>query len=132
MNLTQRGIKNYKKVISLILEFFRAVRENWLKGNESIDLFKESKMISDLSWKLYRSVDPEESVCTLANRMLITSNPGKILEEIYGEAIIETIDVQDIRDFLGEFTIDKVKVVLLGNQLLDDTSSVQLPECIST
>ena len=50
IGLTQHGIENYKKVFGLVLEFFKIVREDWLKDGP-IDLFTECKMISDLSWE---------------------------------------------------------------------------------
>ena len=46
--------------------------------------------------------------------------------------ILHEIDVKSIRTILAEFTIDKCKIVLQGNQLFDASkSSVELPEPIS-
>ena len=41
IKLTKVGMKNFKKVIAVVLEFFRIVREEWLEGGQSIDLFNE-------------------------------------------------------------------------------------------
>lgn len=42
-----------------------------------------------------------------------------ILKEVYNEAIIEELDVADIRAYLADFTLEKCKVVLCGNELFD-------------
>ena len=56
----------------------------------------------------------------------------KLLEQVYNEPIIEKVDLVDIKDILGQFTIEKCKVILLGNDLLkEDKSKVKLPEAIS-
>ena len=60
LELTSNGIVNYKKVLALVLEYFRVVREIWLDKDEPIDLFNECKTIADLTWKMYSAPDPEE------------------------------------------------------------------------
>ena len=37
------------------------------------------------------------------------------MEDVYAEAIIEKIDIPDIRDILEQFTLEHCKVVLMGN-----------------
>ena len=55
-----------------------------------------------------------------------------ILKEVYNEAIIEELDVADIRAYLADFTLEKCKVVLCGNELFDQNKySVKLTEPIS-
>ena len=43
--LTKNGLQNYKKVLALILEFFRLVEDKWL-ADGPIDLFTESMTIA--------------------------------------------------------------------------------------
>ena len=61
---------NYKKVLALVLEFYRVVRDEWLADDEPIDLFKECQMISNLSWDMYRVIDQEDLVVCSANKLL--------------------------------------------------------------
>ena len=39
--LSENGVTNYKKVIALILEFFKTVKERWLADGKTIDIFNE-------------------------------------------------------------------------------------------
>ena len=48
--------------MAVVLEFFRIVREEWLKGGQSIDLFNECKIISKLSYDIYAVTDSERFV----------------------------------------------------------------------
>ena len=52
--------------------------------------------------------------------MIYTQDPAKIIEQVYSEAIIENIDIQDIRDLLSEFTLDSCKVVLIVSKLFKE------------
>ena len=44
--------------------------------------------------------------------MISTKNISKIIEDVYPEALIDKIDVDDIKKILSKFTIDNCKVVL--------------------
>ena len=67
------------------------MREEWLSG-ETLDLFKEQKVLSDLSYKIYTVPSQDANTETLANAMLTTTDPKLILEEVYSPTIIKDID----------------------------------------
>ena len=67
LSLTNNGIKNYKKVLALFLEYFRVVRDEWLADGQPIDLFKECKTIAKLSYDIFKIEEQVENVCNLAD-----------------------------------------------------------------
>ena len=54
-----------------------------------------------------------------------------IIQEVYPEAVIDSIDTEDIRDLLAQFTLDKCKLVLMAPGLLTEQCNVELPKAIS-
>ena len=60
IDLTEKGITNYKKVIALVIEFFKVASEEWLADGQSIDLFNECKTIAKLSYNIYNVPEQEE------------------------------------------------------------------------
>ena len=52
LKLTEHGLKEYEKVLAIVFEYFKVVKDDWLKEG-TLDFFKESKLISDLSYKIY-------------------------------------------------------------------------------
>ena len=70
--LTEHGRTNYKKVIELVLNFFKIVREDWLRDGQ-LALFNECKKIARLSYdECYREPDPGEQVTNLSIRLHYT------------------------------------------------------------
>ena len=70
VSLTENGLINYKKVIALVLEFFKIVQEQWLADGNSIDLFTECQMISRLSYDIYNVPEGEAQVQNLSSKMI--------------------------------------------------------------
>ena len=54
IDLTFEGLKNYKKVIAIVFEYFRIVREEWLADGKQLLFFKEMQTISNLSWEVFQ------------------------------------------------------------------------------
>ena len=52
--------------------------DEWLVG-ETLDLFKETKVVSDLSYKIYTVPCQEDHASALTEAMIITSDPRYIL-----------------------------------------------------
>ena len=53
--------------------------------------------------------------------MIHAQNPAKILKNIYSVPVIEEIDVAHIKSILKEFTYEKCKIVLVGNDVLTNS-----------
>ena len=51
--LTEQGILNYQKILALTFAYLKLVRENWLTEGTMLDLFKETKTMSNLSFDVY-------------------------------------------------------------------------------
>ena len=76
---------------------------------------------------MYNAPEPENIVDSLSRAMTTSNVRNKILENIYPEAIIDHIDIEDIKKLLAEFTLDKCKVLILGKRLLDGSCPVEFP-----
>ena len=54
------------------------------------------------------------------------------MKDVYSEAIIENdlveVVIPNMRDILSEFTIDKCKIVLMGNNILSADNGIELPQ----
>ena len=61
IDLTQNGMKNYKKILAIVFEYFRTVHDDWLDPekdrNEVVPLFKECQTIAKLSYDVYSVPD---------------------------------------------------------------------------
>ena len=44
--LTETGMLAYRELIALMFEYFRKIKDEWLEGDKSLDLFEEHKIIS--------------------------------------------------------------------------------------
>ena len=66
INLTDSGIKNYKKVLAIAFEYLRVVKDEWLTDGKGVDLFNECKLISKLSYDIYSVPEQLDSVCAIA------------------------------------------------------------------
>ena len=73
------------------------VREDWLANGQTLDLFNECKTIAKLSYDIYNVPEQEEHVIELSQVLSYGCNPAKILEKCYAEAIIHSLDTEDIR-----------------------------------
>ncbi len=128
IQLTDHGLIEYERVLAIIFEYIKIVKDEWL-AKDTLDFFREIQTISDLSYKIYNVPAQEEHVVALSEAMLLTTDPTRILEDVYAETIVRKIDQQDIKAFLGELTFEKCKIVLNGNDLLNRTD-VKLPNKI--
>ena len=53
LQLTQHGMQNYEKVLALIFEYFRLIKDEWLADGKGISFFDELKVVNDLNFKVY-------------------------------------------------------------------------------
>ena len=51
--LTHTGLENYQKVLAIIFEYLRKIKEEWMPNGEEIQFFKELQTINNLSWSIY-------------------------------------------------------------------------------
>ena len=57
IELTEKGMKNYQKVIALFFEYLRKVKEEWLANEQTIDFFNEMKLISNMDYDVFSPPD---------------------------------------------------------------------------
>ncbi len=79
---------------------------------------------------MYRVMEQEDFVVSLSHILLSTHNKTKLLKDVNPEAIIESIDVVNIKALLGEFTLEKCKVVIVGGELCQKVQSVEELPCL--
>ena len=65
---------------------------------------------------MYREIEPDEFVQDLSSNMLWCYDKKKLLKEACPEAVIEDLDVSEIRNFLSEFVLEKCKIVLIDSK----------------
>ena len=56
IRLSEKGLKNYQRVLALVFEYMKITRDNWLKGREKqreFHLFHETKLMNKLSYDIY-------------------------------------------------------------------------------
>ena len=100
--LTHTGIESYEKVLAIIFEYLRKVREEWMPNGEEIQFFKELQNIINLSWNVYQQPDTEELLDLLSQAMIHTKDPTKLLKDTYAEKIIEKYEPQRIKALLDK------------------------------
>ena len=116
VDLTEQGLINYEKVIAITFEWIRIAKDEWLsRGN--LDFFHEMKTVSDLSYKIYNVPSQDEHVCKLSDAMLTLDDHTHILEEVYTSTILNEIDYEDVKSYLGNLNYENCKVVLNGNDM---------------
>ena len=52
--------------------------------------------------------------------MLNIQNPNKLLKRVPAMPVVEEYDVEDIRKYLGEFSYEKCKIVMMGKDILSN------------
>ena len=57
--LTEDGLQNVKKVITLFFEYIRKLEEEWLANGEILEVWQEEKTVSNLKYDVY-SVRPAD------------------------------------------------------------------------
>ena len=62
--------------------------------------------------------------------MFTVKDQSRILEEVYPETLIKSIDYLDIKSLLTEFSYEKCKIALIGNDI-HTREDIFLPEAIS-
>ena len=70
LTLTDTGLENYQKVLALVFEYLRKVREEWLADGQEILFFKEMQTISNLAWNMYVIPEKLEHACGLSQAMI--------------------------------------------------------------
>ena len=98
-------------------------------------MFTECQMISRLSYDIYNVPEGEGQVQNLSSKMIYNQgfrDQSRLLEQVYSEALFESIDLEDIKETLSQFTLEKCKVVLMAQSLLGDDCKVKLPEKVYT
>ena len=58
--------------------------------------------------------------------MIHTTEPSTILEDTYEETMVESLDLKDITEMVGEINYNSVKIVLNGNNILS-RKDIELP-----
>ena len=129
MELTDHGLKNSKKVLALFFEYIRKVKDEWLANGQTLDLFNETKLMSQLNYDVYTPPDQEENTCMLAQAMFHTLDPSQIVKQVFSQRVIDEVDLDDIKSLLNDMTYEKAKIVFIGNDLL--TKTELLPKAIS-
>ena len=63
----------------------------------------------------------------LSQAMIHSLDPSNIIKQVYGETVIESVDIEDIKSILAEMTLEKCKLVFLGNDLLKNSELLTEP-----
>ena len=50
-------MKNYQKVAALYFEYLRQVKEEWLADGQTLELFNEMKLISNMDYEVFTAPD---------------------------------------------------------------------------
>ena len=66
LTLTDKGLNCRDKVLALIFEHLRRVREEWLADGKKIAFFEEMRLLNDAVWKIYAEQDKEEHLDRIA------------------------------------------------------------------
>ena len=54
-------------------------------------------------------------------------DPSQVVKQTYGQQVIEEIDYADIKSLLGEFSYEKCKVILQGNDIFEKQDILPTP-----
>ena len=66
LTLTDKGLNCRDKVLALVFEHLRRVREEWLADGKKIAFFEEMRLLNDAVWKIYAEQDKEEHLDRIA------------------------------------------------------------------
>ena len=70
--------------------------------------------------------DQEESTCCIGDAMVYSQDISTILEETYGEILVDNIDKDNLIEMAGILTYEAAKVILMGNDILSSETFVNL------
>ena len=68
--LTDKGMSEYQKVLAIIFEHFRLVRDEWLADGTEIPFFDEMRKMNNTVWEFYAEQDKEEHLDRLAQGLV--------------------------------------------------------------
>ena len=83
LTLTDKGLSCGEKVLALVFEHIRIVREEWLAGGKQIAFFDEMLLMNDAVWKIYAEQDKEEHLDRLAQGLIKIKDKRKILKHAF-------------------------------------------------
>jgi hypothetical protein len=84
-------------------------------------LFEEYSLLSQLSYDLYTvPEDKEEHVNQLAENLLTSKKPQKLLKRVYEMPVVESYDTKHIKKLLEIFQYETCKIMLVGNEILEN------------
>ena len=70
LTLTEEGLKNYGKVLALVFEFIRKLKEEWLQEGEVLDVWQEEQTVSNLKYDIYTAQSADDHVCEVSQAMI--------------------------------------------------------------
>ena len=82
-------------------------------------LFKETQTVNKLSFELYKVPDQLDYVCDLANQLIFTKEPSKVLKESYSPELINHIDAESMREYAAQMSLSKAKILLCAKDLFN-------------
>ena len=88
------------------------------------------KLISNLSYEIYKIPDPEEQTTALGQAMVHAIDLKNLVKDAQEETIFDEIDLDDIKQFVTEFSYERCYVILQGNDLLT-RKDIELPSALS-
>ncbi len=74
--------------------------------------------MSLLGFKYFKVPDAMDYTCDLANELLFTKDIKKILKHVYSDVVLEELPMDNVKMLLEQMTIERVKVVFNGLNLL--------------
>ena len=83
LTLTDKGLSCVDKVLAIVFEHIRLVREEWLAGGKQIAFFEEMRLMNDAVWKIYAEQDKEEHLDRLAQGLIKIKDKRKILKHAF-------------------------------------------------
>ena len=118
IELTELGKKDYQKVLAIVFEYLRLLKEVWLTQPDLPKYFEEQQKIGRINYQVYTVPDQEESTCSIGDAMVHSTDISNILEETYGEILIDGIDRDNLVEMAGAINYGAAKIVFSGNEIL--------------
>jgi secreted Zn-dependent insulinase-like peptidase len=123
--LTEAGLDQYHTVIAAVFKYIELVTSQLtsLHRYNEFPFFWELKRMSELGFKYFKITDSMDNASEIASEMLYTTNVQRILKDVYPDVVVEgDILMADILALLRDMTLEKVKVVLSGQNILSKES----------
>ena len=84
-------------------------------------MFEEYSLLSQLSYDPYTvPEDKEEHVNQLAENLLTSKKPQKLLKRVYEMPVVGSYDTKHIKKLLEIFQYETCKIMLVGNEILEN------------